>query len=637
VTDEGGRWSATAGTTIGDRADCWQSVDPKVRARPTDRGLEKTLRKTIEHFMWGFQGHFRGNQEVDAKAIFRVLDERFDPEVFLVGVLVENRAGCQPACVEPEDDFWIPSEAFDGVVKAAQPLPRSYPESRGWHSDPRVQESETERLWRRAVHETIGKVIAEHPARPAGMLYFASFPVRRDAYLVSTVLGLQEDVVSSYASLDGGRARIHEYGSFKLAVSLIDATVDEFLNNAARELERPDAGEGWGSARTPGEVIRSAGARFTMDCAYRADRDSELTGYWQRVFDACNAVASLKYERAAGSGRFVVARREHPAVKRAISFSKPVSVHNARGARKLLELSSRGLALHVNARFIFGLVEVDDYAAEQEDLFEIEVLDHHHWKLVHARHTLMHVDSGQPRLLSRPFNAAKLRTDLGRIFDQLSPDDADRLVALVKAAVTEKHGTMLVIVADAPQEAQRLANQATVIEPCSATGKLIEHVTPIDGAVLLGPDCVCHAIGVILDGLATPYGDPSRGARFNSALRYVWAHQPCLAIVVSEDGGVDLIPDLRPTIRRSEIEREISELQAIASEPKVRRRRFKDLVDWIKRHEFYLLPEHCAKVNELIGVIDAHLVQEDPSDWRIVRDDFRPVAGFDPSFYYASE
>lgn len=266
------------------------------------------------------------------------------------------------------------------------------------------------------------------------------------------------------------------------------------------------------------------------------------------------------------------------------------------------------------------------------------MLGHNHWELTHAGQTLMHVYSGQPRLPAPPFDSAKLRADLTRIFQQVSSDDAERLVKLVEAVATEQHGTMLVVVEDAAVEAQRLGNQATVITPRVTTTALIKHVTPIDGAVLLGPDAVCYAIGVILDGVATPHGNPARGARFNSAIRYVEGHaKACMAIVVSEDGGVDLIPDLLPTIRRSEIERVIAELEVIASESSTRRRRFNKLVDWIKSHEFYLLLEHCQKTNELIHRIDARLAKEHPSGLHIIRRDFTPNVSFDPTLYYAPE
>jgi DNA integrity scanning protein DisA with diadenylate cyclase activity len=67
-------------------------------------------------------------------------------------------------------------------------------------------------------------------------------------------------------------------------------------------------------------------------------------------------------------------------------------------------------------------------------------------------------------------------------------------------------------------------------------------ISSIDGAVLIGPDTTCYAIGAILDGRAHGTGDPARGARYNSALRYVLSSEaPCLAVCVSEDGRVDLL------------------------------------------------------------------------------------------------
>jgi DNA integrity scanning protein DisA with diadenylate cyclase activity len=76
----------------------------------------------------------------------------------------------------------------------------------------------------------------------------------------------------------------------------------------------------------------------------------------------------------------------------------------------------------------------------------------------------------------------------------------------------------------------------------------MDNLTAIDGSVLLDTQGVCHAIGVILDGIAKEQqGDPSRGARFNSAVRYVGsrAARSCVVVVISEDGRVDVIPQGR--------------------------------------------------------------------------------------------
>src|SRR5690606_32013578 len=91
-----------------------------------------------------------------------------------------------------------------------------------------------------------------------------------------------------------------------------------------------------------------------------------------------------------------------------------------------------------------------------------------------------------------------------------------------------------------------LTKQSFKVKPFRMTPELMHMVTNIDGAVLLSPSSECHAIGVILDGLASERGEPSRGSRFNSALRYAESNNsPCLTVVVSEDGIVNLISSER--------------------------------------------------------------------------------------------
>ena len=86
---------------------------------------------------------------------------------------------------------------------------------------------------------------------------------------------------------------------------------------------------------------------------------------------------------------------------------------------------------------------------------------------------------------------------------------------------------------------------------------LIKPITAIDGAVMCDFDGVCHAIGVILDGMTiggsqegSAQGaieskkleeDISRGARYNSAIRYKNANPCSIICIVSEDGDVNII------------------------------------------------------------------------------------------------
>ena len=153
----------------------------------------------------------------------------------------------------------------------------------------------------------------------------------------------------------------------------------------------------------------------------------------------------------------------------------------------------------------------------------------------------MGVKYGQPFLPKQSFDEQKLSDSLARIFNGISNTQIEDIIHLVKQAEQESHGTMLVITDDAEQEAQRLKTQCTVLEPCKINPKLLRQLTPIDGAILLSPDGVCYAIGVILLNYSVRL-DPGRGARYNSAIRYVETSKvPSLAVVISEDGGVDLI------------------------------------------------------------------------------------------------
>ena len=242
-----------------------------------------------------------------------------------------------------------------------------------------------------------------------------------------------------------------------------------------------------------------------------------------------------------GSGKILLARKDHPSVNEKISFINPIPIKNHRASRKLLELTSEECAIQMNAKEIWGLSSFESYSGVSEDLYEIDILGYHYCSLKHTGKALMLVQDGLP-LLPRPcIDENELRMEIPRIFKYVQYDE-ELLVSLITEAAKEKHGTTLVIAENAEEEAERLCSQAILIEPIALKPELLKQITPIDGAVLINPLGTCYAIGVILDGLASDLGDLARGARYNSAVRYN-QQQPkqCLAIVISEDGGIDYI------------------------------------------------------------------------------------------------
>lgn len=589
----------------------------------------------IKHFMWGYQPHFRICQESAAIRLLEKLDKNFKPEVFVVGILSGAVAGKFPACVEPEDEYWIRSEDLDAVPSIAQKLRKTYPEAKMLQSHPLAQQRQDEDLLKRSIRDAVRQIIESHPSKPFDMTFRVSYPAKIDCYWVCVAVGLQTAVLGTHPSLQRTIVKMHECRHVRVPASLIEAAVDAFLEQAAEELLRPNAGAGW-RTKDPDELLRSAGDRMTTGLVWRVDQNC-IEGM-HGLFRSLTTISSLRYEKAAGTGRILITRRHHPSVAEKVSFSEPVKLTSYRSVRKLLELASREMPLFCDPDQIYGLGQELDYDGGEEDLFVVQILGHHHWELRHHGQILMRVQYGLPSLPKLPFDEEKLRTDLPRIFRQITPIDVERIVELAKVAERESRGTMLVVTEAAASEAERLSSQGTSVSPFLVDTKLLKSLTPIDGAIILDTAGNCHAIGTILDGNATDKGDPSRGARYNSAIRYYEsAEAPCMIVVVSSDGGVDLVPNPPPAIRRSLIDSAIETITGLEAAGKISRTLYRKTLDWLDAHRFYLTEQDCKTLNEVVGRLEVRLRREDQATLWIERSPFSPHPGMTPALYYANE
>jgi protoheme ferro-lyase len=138
-----------------------------------------------------------------------------------------------------------------------------------------------------------------------------------------------------------------------------------------------------------------------------------------------------------------------------------------------------------------------------------------------------------------------------------------------------------------------------------------------------------------LDGLASKKGTPARGARYNSAIRYAeTSHYPCMAIVVSEDGSIDLVPDLMPQISRSSIREAIEQLRQLREEKHFELKKFYKIMDWLSDHKFYLLPEVCKEINNLRREVEATRERViDPAIIRFMYSDFMPNEEMNETYF----
>lgn len=321
--------------------------------------------------MWGYQDHYVIHVQVSAESALKRLDEGLHPEVFLVGILHEEREHRYPACVEPEKEHWIESEAFDGAAELAASIREDYPEAQLFQSHPLAQQRQDDALYRRSIRDAILQIIHSHAAKPEDRSFFASIPELVEGYLVSAVLSVRTDVLSSRHRLSSGEVSLHPYRKIPVSLSLIDATIEELLNEAAAGLLVPDPGLR-SRSREAEEIVRSAGRNLVRDAAFRVNR-RDLGGFYG-FYQACDKISSLKYEQAEGRGRLLLAPKDQTGVRNLIGFKDSAYLGDHRRVRKLLELTSTGGALHTDSSRVFGLIDGDVPASNEDNLFEVVFL-----------------------------------------------------------------------------------------------------------------------------------------------------------------------------------------------------------------------------------------------------------------------
>lgn len=546
----------------------------------------------LSDLMWPYQRHYHGAAEAAAKEIFHRLDPRFLPRIFVIGFLASQKKNKKLITVYPETRIIGPA-LFAHI--AGQPAEGRLVKGPAEMSSDRWQETQTKVA---GITEAVAR-------QESGWSTFCSWPVQVDVYDVHVVLQLQKDVLGEYDTISDVLAF-----PFPGAVaSLVEALAQEFLLDCAELLRRPMPGAASALERRDNdELLRAAGKRFMLTPAQVCDNPF-ATG---TLFDALCTVATLRYEGAEGTGSFLLANPVHADLDLKIKLDNPVPISNARAARKFLEISTEKLAVLCDGAQIFGLGNMKA-GSNPPDLFSVEFLRHGEWQLCHRGRALLYVSYGIPSMprenISLPKFAASLRW--------IVPDVSDEALALlwdaVREAARQKKGTILVISAHAASEAHRLAAQATLVRATPLTADLTGPLTAIDGAILLDTQGRCHAIGVILDGRATMAGDPSRGARYNAALHYIHgSNQTALAVVVSEDGQINLIPDRRPPLHRASILERVVSLETLAAEDVPDAATLKALVLWFDHHAFYLNANTCSRVNHALTLIHTKLNAESP-------------------------
>ena len=482
--------------------------------------------------LWSHQERYRQVAQALAQDLFDSLDDDLKPFVLLLALPVN--AALPVRCLEPRDCH-LPVARFDEAVARGRVLEQAAPWPYADRDDvtPAVVRRRHETTGvRLAVQEIFDELDARQPYQ-----HFVGRPVPIDGYFVATVLRMRRKPLQAYASLRPDR---YYTDGRPLAPSLLLAAIYRFHEDCVKSLSDPEPGAGLVSRpRESEELLRSAGKTF-LDTPAQALGFDPATA---KLFTTCNTISSLRYEGAEGVGKLLLARRGHPNVEEIFALTCPTELSDYRAVRKLLEMTTPDVHLLADGENVYALGrQIGHYDAVREDLFVVSFVMHYAWELQHAGHVLLRAHYGLPGLPRTRLSRPGFRQALKLTFALTDSHKVERLWEVVLEASRQQHGTLLVITTEALAEADRLKLQCTLVEPVALTPLITRLVTSIDGAVLLDPEGYCYSIGVILDGRASGRGNSARGARYNSALRYVESSAyPCLAVVVSEDGMVDVI------------------------------------------------------------------------------------------------
>jgi len=565
--------------------------------------------------MWGYQPHFRLGLESRARQIFGALGTSVIPEAFLVGVRVPEADDGYAVCVEPEDSKWG-QEILEACHARAQAIYDNHPDQQIFYGDEPSNRDKPERIRRKSARQAVEEALAAYDERETTRS-FCGMPGRVGDYYVVPVIQVSADAFNALPALP----EAFQFMDWTSVTGMGEAVIREVLGEATETLETREPGRFLDEFATdPPAVLREA-ARAMCSAVSLFLEDFTLQG----LFDYMNAVSSLKYEGGETDGQVVFAPVDSAALEHQVVFAQAVSFRSSRLLRKIVEISNRDLACVCSgSNGITGLATVE--SSSEAPVFRVAFTGHYSWDLYFNEVLLLRSSFGVPEIPRPRLTEVEFSSNARRVITEMTGEQSRRLWEVVEAAMGQRHGTMLVVSGAAESEATRLGSQSLMVHPMPLTPEQVQRLSGIDGAILVDRECVCHAVGVILDGLASDAGDPARGARYNSAIRYTsTVTTPALCIVVSEDGYVDMIPTLRPQVSRREVSAQIDALQRSTVDD------YHAAKNWLDEHRFYLSPEECEVVNQQLARLEP-LVMGAAGIWVQVAQ-FLPDADMNDSYF----
>ncbi len=576
------------------------------------------MTRTIDQFMWAFQHTFRSSVQSEIQGVLSQIGVHVHDKVKVLLIGLATRDDLRHAtCIEPENGL-LAVDDLRSIKERTAEIIEADPDSRMFHTDSRVYERRTRSLFLRCRAQAIAEAIQES-GKFEGLSFFISNSAPLEGYEVHTCVGIPDDALESVPRYNNPKKG--DYHGRHIEESFVQAIINTCLASADRALCLPYPGEGFSQLGDRIEIVRTSASRFVDSVAWALTPDPS------DLFRFISEVSSLTYERSGAKGHLVVAGRDNLTNKLRVTIQNPVGLGEARSVRKMLELTDETTALLTDGRSIYGLGET----VSAPDVAKIAIEGHAKWSLSIDDTALMKV-AYEHATLPKQILDKDLFSDVAR--RKVGGVEVERIWDIFQCALDNGHGTTIVVSEDPVTEIERLGQEALATRAEFLDHKDVARLGRIDGAIILGPEGRCYAFGAILDGLATNSGDRSRGARYNSAVRYQRTSRiGTIVIVISDDGTVDLIPSLMPRVSREEVE---DVVQVFCDYSGVEGN---DGEEWARRNRrveelrFYLSAEQCHRANEAYQKEMKSRVASGASQVYVYRSPLKPNPNMDESYF----
>ncbi|MGC8964413.1 MAG: diadenylate cyclase [Brevinematia bacterium] len=311
------------------------------------------------------------------------------------------------------------------------------------------------------------------------------------------------------------------------------------------------------------EIIRTISKNYIKDIFNWLYKENKI---FENILLILTTLSNQTYEGNKSNGYIIFTDKYIDDLEITFSNPIPLNIKNIRTIKKIIQISSKkSLCLVAFGNNIIGLKSLKNFHSKNilisidKDFWEILVyspqlsIDKEFLTQIKGNNFLPLIifRNGLPEIPKIKLDLNNIKKAIKETFPKISPISVKKILKIFSEISKIPHGLIIIITTKelAESETKRLLYKSFQISPFNLFNKkltlkinLIDSITSIDGAIIIDTDGICYGIGVILDGDVSSVENPSRGARYNSCLRYIETrNNKSIAIVASDDGMIDVV------------------------------------------------------------------------------------------------